>query len=591
MRIKHIMWTIILNIFLLMAVSIMLEYNSLDERFASLENTVSTAMESAVDSAMASEELFTAEYHENNVMSRSRKLNNSNKDAQAQTGVRLYVDTTGRGDGSGKWLGCSAYLLSMYYDKEKSTDSSGKTSSLSWFPQTEKDYTNFVSDSLSGKKYSQEAVYEWLFGKIGQDYTSSKLKWSSTNRNTVKQIQSWGMTFSNNTRKPVEDFESFYNNIGCNIRTKSNLKHKVSNGNDFERPSASGGTTKDTFEIKYYDEGEGFPVLAQMGLNLDGINNTASQWMSDNFIMTRHVGKNWADGVVKGYAYSGSGRNTESVYYLTPYSLGVTYVPVKVAKPVFMAHLMELARWSKLKSDNLQNVNFNKSEVNNANGCIQSDVWDYSGDWNSSGDSSFAETNAEFESTKGAGHHIKHVEDDSEIINDGFVEYDMSSIQMKVDYVKVNFYDKNNWRIVNKVLGSTSSYTENENITKPDRFSSVSENVTNLPERLQTTDTSKKYHGISDKFDGGDRLVAKVTVRMKVYIPYKNPLMQWVRYMEGKYVGSEKNNHMGIRPLKAKGVATSDYIPTFENGATAGLGNLTYDGTWFTYSTYRAISR
>lgn len=588
MKIKHIMWTIILNIFLLMAVSIMLEYNSLDERFASLENTVSTAMESAVDSAMASEELFTAEYHENNVMSRSRKLNNAHKDAQAQTGVRLYVDATGRGNSTGKWLGCSAYLLSMYYDSKKDVDSTGKVSSLSWFPQSETDYTTFVNNKVGGKTYSQEAVYEWLFGKIGQDYTSESLKWSSTNRNTVKQIESWGdiTSPSNNSREPVKDFKDFYDNIGCNILTKSNLKKKVENGNDFEKPAAIGGTTKDTFEVKYYNASGGFPVLAQMGLNLNSLNSSHSIWMSDNFIMTRHVGKRWDDGVVKGYA--DSGRVSESVYYLTPYSLGVTYVPVKVAKPVFMVHLMELARWSKLKSDNLKDIDFNKSAVNTANGCIQSDVWDYSGDWNTNGNSSFAETNAEFARTQGSGHHIKHVNDDSEIINDGFVEYDMSSVQMKVDYVKVNFYNKTNWKIVNKVLGSTSSYLPSVNVTTPDKFTDLQSNLEGLPERLRNTDTSKKYHNITDEYDGGDRLVAKITMRMKVYIPYKNPLMQWVRYMEGKYVSNEKYNHMSIRPL-AKPV--KDAMPTFEDGVTKDSGNLTYDGTWFTYTTYRAISR
>ena len=62
MKARNLLWISIVNIFLLLLVSVLLEYFNLSGRFRQLESTVSTALETAVRTSTASEEMFSEKY-------------------------------------------------------------------------------------------------------------------------------------------------------------------------------------------------------------------------------------------------------------------------------------------------------------------------------------------------------------------------------------------------------------------------------------------------------------------------------------------------------------------------------------------------
>lgn len=64
MRWKTLLVPIVLNIFLLLSVELLSEYLDLHQRFATIEDTVQEALDSAISSAVGSEELFTSKYQE-----------------------------------------------------------------------------------------------------------------------------------------------------------------------------------------------------------------------------------------------------------------------------------------------------------------------------------------------------------------------------------------------------------------------------------------------------------------------------------------------------------------------------------------------
>jgi hypothetical protein len=60
MKIRTFFLTLVINIFLMYMVTILYEYIDLSERFTSLEQTVSSSVEGAVDASIGAEELFSS---------------------------------------------------------------------------------------------------------------------------------------------------------------------------------------------------------------------------------------------------------------------------------------------------------------------------------------------------------------------------------------------------------------------------------------------------------------------------------------------------------------------------------------------------
>lgn len=471
MKARNLLWITVVNIFLLLLFSVVLEYSDLNSRFRQLENIVSTATDTAIRTSTASEELFSNEYKSNFTTS---KGTNSGKNNITSTLKVLSKD-------GNSWVDGNTYVMAKYYNEN------------SHFPNNQRDYNNFYRDFKT-----DEDIYSWLFGGVGSSYNNYVWANSGTKLWHNEKL----IDYNGKSRQPTNNFKDFYDAIGYKMKSETYVKEQMG---------------YDSFNVVETQ----IPTLAQMGLTLDGVNDTTSNVTNDYLSSSVHLGKS-KNGI------------SDTTYYLTPYSLGVTYVPTEVLKPAFASHLEQLVRFNKVKHT-VTNSSGDLEDFASANGCISTEVY---------ADGSNAQHKAR---------------DGSKIINDGVIEYDLSTIKVKVDYFYVDFYDINNYKIVNKIEGATSNYDANGNVKNGN-----SSLFTDLPNRLKERDTSY------DK--SGYRIVAKVSVKLKVHIPYKSSILQWFRY---KNADESKPNHYDVRRFDADTDST-------DNNA---------DGVWFYYSTYTAVSR
>lgn len=450
-----------------------MEYGDLNSRFKQLQNIVSTATDTAIRTSTASEELFSERYK--STLTTSYGTKNNNVSTKTESTLKVLSEN---GD---SWVEGNTYVMSKYYTQ------------YGRFPRSQGEYNSF-----NASWGTDEDIYSWIFGNVGTVF--NKYEWAN------KRTKMWNSTlwqgYSTN-RTPTPNFMSFYNGIGKYMESDTYVKVK--------------------FDDTYNIEQKTIPTLTQMGLQLDttwnGNTYGGSLKTTDYLSSVVHFGK------------SASGLATTS-YYLTPYSLGVTYVPVEVLKPTFLSHLEQLVRFNKVKHTVTSAGDL--SDFASADGCLTTDVFD-------------------------SGANAVHIDSAiTNIINDGSIEYDLSSVQVKVDYFLVDFYNSANYLVVNKIEGSTSQYNSSGT-----RVVNGSNTLTSLPDRLKARDTSP------DK--DGRRIVAKVSVKMKVHIPYKSSILQWFRHLND----TDGSNHYDLRLWDE----TSEQVDFNSNGV------------WFYYTTYTAVSR
>lgn len=474
MKIKSIFVILVVNIALMLIVTVFQEYANMGSTFRKLDMTFDLAVDMAVSSSMSSEEFFSDEFNDT-ILSTTRGNFDENKLLYSKL---QYM----RG---GVWISGNSYVLAMYY-----AENGG-------LPTSQYEYD--IYENLHGKT---EDIYEFLFGGVGSDYYDSELRWANSDDGGVH-------VSTINSRVPNSDFKVFYNTVGKQILSTQYVKEKV------VLPDGS---------ISWNIKEMTLPVLAQMGLKLSSYNNVSSSVTSDNLTSVTHLGR------LK------NGSLEYSEYYLTPYSLGVTYIPVSVLKTVLRTNLENLIRFQKCKSvvtDSDDTTSDAMTAYSNADGCIYDTKYTGGDTW-TSGDL-----------------HTHRMDKSAEIYNDGDIEYDLSTLQVKVDYFVVDFYDNNNWKIVNEVEGATpydASLLET------------------LPSRLKNTDTSEVVTS-----DSGKRVVAKVDAKVKVHIPYKAFILQWF---------IERTSTRGTEHFDMKGYdeATNSIVSD-------------EDGLWYTYTKYVAISR
>lgn len=466
MKARNILWISMINIFITLVVSVVAEYSMLDMRFTQVQTNISTAVDTALRASTASEELFSEKFASTAASYGSSSGTNSSIDML--NGVVRVLNSTGT-----DWVVGKNYTMAAYYDRYGD------------FPESQSRYDNYANS------LGEHDIYEWLFGSIGSDYNS--YAWANS-RTKLYNASEWSGLGSDRTA--TSNFKEFYDNIGYKIKSKVYVKER----------------DVDTFNVVEKE----IPTLTQMGVNLDTTYNKSSTITNDYLSSSVHFGK------------SASGIATTS-YYLSPYSLGVTYVPTEVFKPLYIAHLEQLVRNKALTSGDVANIN-------QTTGCIGTSVYE--------GSDVYTE------------HSCSRTAD---IVNDGEVEYDLSTVQVKVDYFYVDFYNAANYKIVNKIEGSTSQYTSSGNINETTQNS-----LATLPDRLKDVDTSV------DK--SGTRIVAKVSVKMKLHIPYISGVLQWSRHLTDTTDGE---NHYDIRLWDSANNQIDE----------------TEDGVWFYYSTYTTITR
>lgn len=483
---KNILTILLLNIFLVCIISMWNEYDSMQERIQGIDNIVDLAVDTAITSSMASEELFSSDYASYAISSYG----------QSRTGRGALSGSVIKVFRNGEWITGNTYIMSMYYEDNGN------------FPTSQTAYNQYANgvDSVE--------IYEWLFGDAGSDYYDSSLTWANTSSSAIRVT-------SSRTVRP--QFLEFYNEIGNQLAVSYMIK---------ERNDAI-----DSFVIDYDYV---VPKLTLMGLQLNQYNEVTSPITADNFTSSVHTGKD------------------NSNYFLTPYSLGVTYIPVEVLKPTILSHLEQMIRYSKCRitPEDGGSVNAMQLAYASADGCT-AEYYKYNAGYQ--GFDYYADESGNVgnipvqHNTTGTP---TYIEGETNILNDGLVEYDMSSLQVKVDYFVLDFYDNANWKIVNAIEGAT-----------PYR----ADLLQTLPERLEATNTGvSDRNGVTVAIDG-NRIVARVTVRLKIHIPYESAILQWF----SQHTSNDSNEHLDIK-------LWDDQLGNFISD---------YDGLWYQYTTYTAITR
>ena len=484
---KNIFVILLLNIFITMVVTVLYEYINLADRFNDASRNIRMAANTALEDSLAAEELFTNEYQD---FLRSNAVIQGHSVESTSSTVAVYDKRTH------DWYAGNIYVLAQI-----------------WNSNGHKIPTMSEYNSSHGSKGQTNSIYQWLFGEPGSEYTDFQLEWANNNVTIIEDDNEY---IHNPHRTPTTQFRNFYNNIGKEIKIKGNIKEKTTRNG------------KETFNVTKLE----YPVLCNMGLDLDALNSTGSHYTNDNFSMVAHVGK-------VGNATTTGDR--ASMYYLTPYSLGVTYVPVEVFKPAFTTTLDTIVRLQKLSSADLSETASATQVFDSATGCIQDISL-------SGGTSPYVHTNAS----------------GNDIINDGYAEYDLTSVKTRVDYYLIDFYNTDYKSIVAAIEGVGTAQKGLPN--------GIAE--ANNVEDLKASDTAR--HGNKQDFGStpGNRIVAKVTVSMKLYIPYNSTLLRWSLL---RYFGTSGNNHYSVKTYDASH-QTLDQVEST-------------DGVWYTYSTYVAITR
>ena len=474
--VRKLLLVIVVNMFLMYAITIVYEYINLSDRFESLTNTFDLAVESAVDYSINAEEFF------------SEKTASSSDNVSSDSGAQLSTTVFTKQGYSYK---VNPYAYAMYFNKHMLT--------------SDKYVMATMPSALEGNALKTSTVYSWLYGSTGFDWTTLKAAKNGLSSSTIAKYEAIASTgtanaitnyngiaangsvnqlkytssgaFTSSARTPASDFASFYNAIGKHITVNGNTKQYTTN----------------SFQIV----NQSYPVLWNMGLAFgqDTLGYTMQNWQS-----VPKLGKE------------------NSVYYLTPNSLGVTYVPLKMVYPTLVNTITNTVVCNKLAEGNVNpasNTVESAAIVKSAFGCSD----------------------------------VSHTGADDNIVNDGDVEYDLSTLNLGVTYYLYDFggtsATKHDFMYQ---LAQTSDWVTGE-------YSVYAEsNKNNMLNHLATANTNT-------------RIVAKITASIKVYVPYQCDFLKFANRMG--YSGATQ--HFSIRP--------------FDNQADEMVKGK--DGFWYEYSTYR----
>lgn len=452
--IRKLFPVIILNMFLMFAVTIVYEYINLSDRFESLTNTFNIAVESAVDYSINAEEFFSEKT--------AGTSDNVSSDSDAQLTMMVFTK-------SGYSYKINPYAYAMYFNSE--------------MLPLDSYVMNTMPSALVNNKLKTSTVYSWLYGKVGFNWDLINASKNGLSPNTLNKYQNAASTatsnaitnyngvsssgtidqlkytasgaFTSSARTPVNDFKMFYENMGKHITVNGNAK--VWSGTAFNL------------------ENKSYPILYNMGLDFgqDSLGYSMQNWQS-----VPKLGKE------------------NSIYYLTPNSLGVTYVPLKMVYPTLVNTLTSSVVCSKLAEGNVTptaNTAASIAIVKSAFGCTDS----------------------------------SHTGANANIINDGDIEYDLGSLNVSVQYFLYDFAGA----ITTKhdfmyQLAQTTAWTSGTYAN----YSAQNKNY--MLSHLATASTTS-------------RIVAKVTASIKVYVPYQCDFIKFGN-RQG-YTGATQ--HYSIRPF------------------------------------------
>lgn len=569
MRWKSLLITIVLNIFLMLLASLLLEFNNLTGRFTALEDTVSTSVDSALKLSVNSEEFFGVD-SQALLSSHSQNTKDIANKRKLSSQIAVWDESTKSFDR------INLYALANYYNTKTGTFADKFPTTKDMIENAKKTLGNETSSST----HMTAKVFNWLYGGISQDYTDSNLSWSSKNVNKQSEYASisanTGTNFgtSGNRTQLNNNFKAWANGVGKTQYTVGILKTK----------SADDPSTYELSTVAY-------PTVANMGLDLGdydisveggdmtsvNLNSVNSEYVNDNFVSSFKTGKsaNYVN-----YTHS------NSIYFLTPQSLGLTYIPPEVLKPSILANLLNTIHLNKISGSNGWKGDASSSasadNINSAKGCISTDVYTNGG------------------TTQQA--HLLSSGENGCIYNDGNVEYDLNSVRCKVDYFSIDFsqgiiessgsadeQDRAYQTLYTKLAGQLSGYTQAGGVVTSKNASAwgTADKQKELRKKTlssfldENKDTATRTGYGSDEFNYADsltdeirttRIVARVTTRIKVHIPYKSSILQWFCY---RFKDGGSSGHYSIKLWDSA------------NGKV----DKTKDGLWYSYTTYFMTSR
>ena len=571
---------IVLNIFLMLFSSVMFEYIDLEKRMNNITTVINEAGEAATNVSTASEELFSASYlpYETSYgVTTAHCPIHKNKYTKVATNILLF-------DNAGNAHQVSTYALAYYYCCK------GK------IPETQAEFNDVYAIA---REMTTEDVYEFLYGESGTEF--DKLAWANKNNSVFQYTKKEHLEHPEHPDKPLRRMNTADSNA-CRALGSMNQDSNYFVYNDFELylksvydaiyTSGYIKTKSNDYNSNYTLSNYSYPVLMNMGLrtrsdNLDSIfyENTgvlsqspvshtkkwndmldkASNETNDYFSGSFHWGKTRQFGAGQTSSKSGVTGNY-SKYFLTPNTLGVTYVPLSVVKPNFIGLLKTKVQLNKVSGgDGIQKGEIQQI-VTESIGCIDTDVYDKT------------QGVVANESEK---HHVSSTEN---IINDGDIEYDLNSVRVKVEYFDCDFYNDNEInQVVSRIEGAVPNWknSDGSNYGKATGlFLSQNENLHEIINRLKATDTRSNIVYDKDGNDGrGKRLVAKVTFRIKVHIPYHSSILQLMCHKD------RNSAHYDIRRFIPN---SNDVVREDPNANHADMDN---SGVWYQYTTYYSVTR
>lgn len=393
---KTVLLVLIINMFLLMTVDVLNEYNSMKRKVQNLESSVRNSLNASIDTALSAEEFFA--------------------DSSAHLSSSGSVANISVWNGSDFTVG-NVYVINEFI-KERG------------YIPSQASYNSYVGAIPDVEAF----VYERMFGNLG-------------------------------TRQPTVLFKEFYNRVASLCTTTMRVR------------GASGYVTRT------------FPTLARMGLNLD------SAWNSSGVAYSIGNTNQFTSPI-------NEGRGGSS-YYLTPSSLGVTYLDEDLLRNIMYCVLDTQIRCNKVS--NTEDL----VKLSEADGTMPTQVY------------ATGASGAYAEHRNGAGHTI---------VNDGQVQYFMDTLDVDVTYYVVDWWDNANWQIVNYIEGTPTG-------VDPHILPSV------LRDRSTQIDKGSSYYVV----------VAKVDATVEISLPYQSWVLQWNRHRTS--VG-EPTEYYGVLGMDAGGTLT-----------------------------------
>lgn len=501
----------------------MMEYTDLTERFADIEETVQESLDSAIESSVRSEEFFSSSYQE--AITSYASVGDGSK-ATTDISTLCWIES------EKAFRHLNTYSLAMFYKNNGHLpkDSSSVATCESY---------------LNGSAMGGVAkVYDFLYGEPASDYNNSSLLWANRNtsrREEYNNASSLGIetSRSNSAMSYNSNFKEYYDNIGKLQETTAYLKEH------------EGGT--DTYKLR----AKTFPLLANMGFAwMHSYNRVDSDYTNDNLTSTAHIGKSRLG-------------HKRTIYFLTPASLGVTYIPVEVLKPTFLATLDSMTRLNKLGGVN--QATSTDAQVTDtlasASNCITPKVHHSAYGAISGSDGSTGTLGATITQNKT---HAKSSSDE-DIVTDGLIEFDKSTAKVKVDYFYLDFGNSSirnsAEKIISRLNGCVQTYDNmyNESTGRQktlDLF--LNEDSGTSVNNITSWGSFASSYGNTKN----GRIVARVSVKIKVHVPYQSAVMQWMCERTGTH-------HYDIKLWNA----SSNRV------------DLSSDGIWYKYTTYYCTSR